>query len=105
MNEVKNDESERSEAEQLEPVVIKPIVIDIPDWHDVAELAEDLERSDRTIHQNWLSGGELTPLQRVIHNYEDANPEGAKRFRKDIKDLVEWCLNHKDQVISKHEAL
>ena len=79
--------------------------IDMPTWQQCEEQKENLERSDRTIQQAVMNGSELTPLEAVIHAYDDSDPERSKVFIGDIKKLVEWCLNTPDQVLAKHETL
>ena len=79
--------------------------LDIPTWQECDERLEQISRTDRTVAQAVMNGSELTPLEAVIHAYDDSDPNRSKQFIADIKKLAEWCLNSPDQVIAQHEAL
>ena len=79
--------------------------IQIPTWQGCSERADNFERTDRTAAAAAINGSELTPLEKMIYSYEDADPEGACQYRNDLKELVEWCLNNPGHVLAKHEQL
>lgn len=79
--------------------------LDMPTWRECDERLEALSRTDRTVAQSAMNGVELTPLEAVIHAYDDADPRRSKQFIAAIKKLAEWCVNNPDHVLSQHEAL
>lgn len=79
--------------------------IDVPEWSECDKRLGQLNSSDRTIAQSVISGDGLTPLESVIHAYDDSCPKRSEVFISDIKNLVEWCLNNPGQVLAKHEQL
>jgi hypothetical protein len=81
------------------------IEIDIPTWFDCNEKLENINRSNRTIEQALLNGSELTPLEVLVHNYDDADANRSEAFMAELKTLVEWCINRPRQVVSNHEEL
>lgn len=79
--------------------------VQIPTWHECSERADNLERTDRTVAAAAIHGSELTPLENMVYAYDDADPDNSRQYLKDLKELVEWCLNNPDHVLSKHEQL
>lgn len=81
----------------------KALIIDIPTWQECDDRRSQLEDSHRTIDQIVMNGSALTPLEAIVHAYDDSDPERSKVFISDVKKLVEWCLNNPDYVLAKHE--
>lgn len=79
--------------------------IEIPTWHDCDEKLECISRSDRTVEQALNQGDKLTPLEVLVHNYDDADANRSEAFMDELRALVEWCMNNPEQVISSHEEL
>ena len=77
--------------------------IEIPSWHECNELVDNFERTDRTIYSAVMHGAELTPLEKMVYDYDDADPDRSRQYIQDLKALVEWCINNPVQVLAQHE--
>jgi hypothetical protein len=82
-----------------------PVNIQTPPWEDCEEKLGMLEDSNLTVERSLRLGGELSPLEKIIHSWEPANSASAQQFREDVTRLVEWCINEPAQVIARHESL
>jgi hypothetical protein len=74
--------------------------VNVPSWSECDEKAELLESTTATIASVYRLGGELDPLEKMVHHHDDADPERSKAFISDLKCLVEWCIN--DPGVVKH---
>jgi hypothetical protein len=77
--------------------------IQIPAWLDCSERVDNFERTDRTVYSAFVHGSELTPLETMVYEYDDADPNRSRQYIKHLKALVEWCINNPDQVLTQHE--
>ena len=79
--------------------------IQVPAWIDCEERVEQFEFNDITATTLVMSGDKLTPLEYMVYCHQDNEPERAKKFRMDLKNLVEWCVNESDHVARNHEEI
>lgn len=72
--------------------------VTIPTFAECDDRAKD--NSDRARYMRAMYGGKLDPLEdMVVHRYVDSTSE----FESILKNLVEWCLNHPNQVLYHHQ--
>lgn len=79
--------------------------ITIPTWQECDERINNFKRTDRTVLAASFHGIKLNPLEKMVHSYDDSNYDLSHQFMNDLKNLVEWCVNHPDQVLAQHEQL